>query len=119
MNFNFSDFEFIEKQLNPPLNQKNMTTQEVENLINSKAKTNVTMRGDVDASGLYSGFIEGPSKAEISAFLNYIANRNDVYFDTFIMPHLEHQPPMYISKVSFSCAGWDNSKTGFFKKLFG
>ena len=96
-----------------------MTKQELENLINKQANTHVTMRSETNESGWYSGFIESQSKEDLSAFIHYIERRNNENLNTFILPVIGYDPLIYTSKVSFSFIGWDKSKFGFLKKLFG
>jgi len=41
-------------------------------MVNKHANTNVTMHGEINQSGFYSGHIEGGSADELYAFVKYI-----------------------------------------------
>lgn len=94
------------------------TKNELENLINKHAKTNVSMHGEIDANGQYSGYIEGCSTDELYAFVCYIAETRGKAFDRVDFRHGQQNPPTFICHIKFDTNEL-LPKKGFFSNLFG
>jgi len=69
--------------------------------INRHAATNVSMHGDVDDNGIYSGHVEGSSPDEIYEFLRYVAVTRGRDFDSVDIRYGQRNPPTFTCYVEF------------------
>lgn len=95
-----------------------MTKNELESMINKHAKTSVSMHGEIDANGQYSGHIEGCSTDELYAFVCYIAEARGEAFEKVDFRFGKQNPPTFTCYIKFDTNDI-KPKKGFFSKLFG
>ena len=78
-----------------------ITRESLAENINQHAATDVVLHGDIDASGVYRGAIEGSSPDEINEFLRYIAVTRGRDFDCVRIRYGRPLPPTVICNVEF------------------
>lgn len=79
-----------------------MTKDKLCDQINRHAATNVTMHGELDADGHYSGHVEGSSPEEIYEFLRYVAVTRGRDFDSVGIRYGQPNPPTFTCYVEFN-----------------
>lgn len=95
-----------------------MNVNELEAFINRQARTNVSMHGNIDTKGIFTGQLEGESTDELYAFVKYIAEARGKAFERVDFRYGRQNPPTFMCSIQFNSEDIKERK-GFFKKLFG
>ena len=84
-----------------------MTIQELQYKINENANTYVTMSGEIDSNGQYSGHLRGSSTDELYEFVKYIAETRGEAFEQVGFRYGGQNPETYTCYITFDTADFE------------